>query len=262
MDFPKDVASICKKGTLEVIPEPVDLSEEEKKSETKKLIWKTKVQTYVRRVEAQERNCQSIYAVIWGQCSTQMKNKLQSLGSYDMKSNKFDCVWILNEIKAVTLRFEGTRYIFLSIDDARTEYYSYTQPNTQSLADYLRHFQSLVDVLEHYDASVGEDKAFLDKAGILMEVEEPDVKDSDYPVQMRKYNLKKALTARNRTLALSFLKRADKTRYGSLWTELENQYTRGTDQYPKDITAAYNMLLNYKEQHIGNNRRHRDRTTD
>ena len=37
MDFPKDVASICKKGTLEVIPEPVDLSEEEKKSETKKL---------------------------------------------------------------------------------------------------------------------------------------------------------------------------------------------------------------------------------
>ena len=95
MDFPKDVASICKKGTLETIAEPVDLSEEDTKSETKKLIWKTKVQTYVRRMEAQERNCQSIYAVIWGQCSVQMRNKLQSLGSYDAKSNKCDCVWIL-----------------------------------------------------------------------------------------------------------------------------------------------------------------------
>ena len=88
-----------------MIAESVDLSNEEKKSETKKLIWKTKVQSYVRRMEAQERNCQSIYAVIWGQCSTQMKKNIQSLGSYDTKSNKFDCVWILKEIKAVTLRF-------------------------------------------------------------------------------------------------------------------------------------------------------------
>ena len=120
MDFPKDVASICKKTSLEPVEEPADLSEKEKKSETKKLIWKTKVQTYVRRVEAQERNCQSIYAVIWGQCSTQMKNKLQSLANYDIKSDACDCVWILKEIKAITLRFEGTRYIFLSLDDARS----------------------------------------------------------------------------------------------------------------------------------------------
>ena len=150
----------------------------------------------------------------------------------------------------------------MSLDDARTEYYGYTQPSTQSLADYLRHFQSLVDVLEHYNASVGEDKAFLDKAGILMEDEEPDVKDSNYSELRLKYNLKKALTARNRSLALSFLKRADKARYGSLWTELENQYTRGTDQYPKDLTAAYNMLLNYRKQYSSTNRRHRDRITD
>ena len=104
----------------------------------------------------------------------------------------------------------------------------------------------MVDVLEHYNASVGEDTAFLDKAGILMEDEEPDVKDTNYSELRLKYNLKKALTARNRSLALSFLKRADKARYGSLWTELDNQYKRGTDQYPKDLTAAYNMLLNYR----------------
>ena len=256
MDFPKDVASICKKTSLEPVEEPADLSEKEKKSETKKLIWKTKVQTYVRRVEAQERNCQSIYAVIWGQCSTQMKNKLQSLANYDIKSDACDCVWILKEIKAITLRFEGTRYIFLSLDDARSAYYGYAQPSTQSLADYLRDFQSLVDVLDHYNTSVGEDKAFLDKAGVLMEEEEPHVDDSNYAELRLKYNLKKALTARNRSLALSFLKRADKVRYGSLWTELENQYTRGTDQYPKDLTAAYNMLLNYRRQHNGSNRRH------
>ena len=162
MDFPKDVASICKKIKLDIIQEPFDLTEEEEKSATKKLIWKTKVQTYVRRVETQEKNTQNIYAVIWGQCSTAMKNKVQSLNAYDTKNDECDCVWLLKEIKAITLRFEGTRYIFLSLDDASTSYYGYVQPKTQSLADHLRHFQSLVDVLEYYNASVGEYKAFLD----------------------------------------------------------------------------------------------------
>ena len=56
MDFPKDVASICKKIMLDIIQEPFDLTqEEEEKSVTKKLIWKTKVQTYVRKVEPKRR---------------------------------------------------------------------------------------------------------------------------------------------------------------------------------------------------------------
>ena len=38
-----------------------------------------------------------------------------------------------------------------------------------SLADYTRHFQSLIEVLEHYNTTIGEDKTFIGKAGILME---------------------------------------------------------------------------------------------
>ena len=183
-----------------------------------------------------------------------MKNKLQSLPEFTSKNDTCDCVWILEEIKAITLRFEGTRYIFLSLDDARTAYYSYMQPKTQSLPDYLRHFQSLVDVLEHYNASVGEYQAFLDKAGVLIDESKPDGTEENYAELILNYNLKKAVAARNRSLALSFLKRADKSRYGTLWTDLENHYTRGTDQYPKDLTAAYNMLLNYRRQHNGSER--------
>ena len=37
-----------------------------------------------------------------------------------------------------------------------------------SLADYMRYFQSLIEVLDHYNATIGEDKTFLDKAGVLM----------------------------------------------------------------------------------------------
>jgi len=65
MEFFKDVASLCKKYKLDVILEPKNLTDKEKKSDTKKLIWKTHVQLYVRRTEVQEKNWQNIYSVIW-----------------------------------------------------------------------------------------------------------------------------------------------------------------------------------------------------
>ena len=65
MNFPKDIASLCKKYTLDGILDPKDLTDEEKKSDAKKLICKTHVQLYVRRTEVQENKCQNIYLVIW-----------------------------------------------------------------------------------------------------------------------------------------------------------------------------------------------------
>ena len=61
-------------------------------------------------------------------CCIIVKNKLQLLENYQERSDEYDCVWILKEIKAITLLFEGTRYIFLSLDDVRTAYYSYVKP--------------------------------------------------------------------------------------------------------------------------------------
>ena len=78
-----------------------------------------------------------------------MKNKLQSLSEYKSRSDTKDCAWILNEIKVITQCFGETRYIFLPLDDARTEYYGYTQPKHQTLAECLRHFQSPIDVMDH-----------------------------------------------------------------------------------------------------------------
>ena len=56
----------------------------------------------------------------------------------------------------------------LSLDDALAAYYGYVQLKEQSLDDYLRHFQSRIEVLEHYNTSIGEDKAFLDKALVYL----------------------------------------------------------------------------------------------
>jgi hypothetical protein len=52
--------------------------------------------------------------------------------------------------------------------------------------------------------------------------------------------------ARDRTLAIMYITRADPTRYGTLIADLSNNYAMGKDEYPKDLSAAYSLLVNYK----------------
>lgn len=50
--------------------------------------------------------------------------------------------------------------------------------------------------------------------------------------------------AQDQTLAIALMQGANATRYGTLITDLSNQYTMGIDNYPVDITAAYGLLVN------------------
>ena len=54
------------------------------------------------------------------------------------------------------------------------------------------------------------------------------------------------MAAREEYLAISFLMKSDKKRYGSLLVDVENEYTRGIDSYPKTLSKAYDMLVNYR----------------
>lgn len=253
LDYPRDITGLCKNFTVPVLTEPADLSEDERKSETKKLIWKTQVINFVKRQETQEKNVQVIFSVIWGQCSPTMQSKLQSLDEYDSRSEAHDCAWILQEIKGVTHKFEGTRYICMSLHDARQQFYNCKQEPKQSLHDYLGHYRTVVEVLDHYGATIDEDGSILDKipgASNKFDVGGPNISSADYDTLQATYlkerEAKRAAAARDRTIAYGFLKGANPAKYYGLCADLENQYARGTNQYPEDITSAYNLLLNHR----------------
>jgi hypothetical protein len=84
----------------------------------KRMIWETSMKTYImKRTNMQEINKRGIYAIVWGQCSTMMQSKLESLDGFDNKSNVCDCIWLLKEIWGITHQFEGTRNVFILLDD-------------------------------------------------------------------------------------------------------------------------------------------------
>jgi hypothetical protein len=116
--YPQDVASICK--TFKIVPlvQPPNLTDEQYKDMGKKMIWEENMKTFIKRIHEQESSARAIYAIVWGQCSPMMQSKLESLNDYQTKRDACDCSWILKEIQGITHRFEGTRNVFLSLDDA------------------------------------------------------------------------------------------------------------------------------------------------
>ena len=233
---------MCKKYAVEALVQPVDLDPEVYKLNMgAKMIWETSMKMFMKRVDQQETNLRAIYAIVWGQCSPMMQAKLESHVDFETKSDGCDCVWLLLEIQAITHKFEGTRNIFISLDDAWKNYYNFKQKPEQSLHDYLKDFQSVIQVLEHYDASVGIDTPYqkaVEKAAV--------VGMSAKATAEEKLVVIKA-AAKKKCIAIAFLKRADRKLYGGLWSELENNFSRSFDQYPLDLTAAFNLLLNYKQ---------------
>ena len=47
-------------------------------------------------------------------------------------------------------------------------------------------------------------------------------------------------------MACHYLRKLNVKRHGSLMTHLQNQFTLGTDLYPKTLTAAYNLSIKWK----------------
>jgi len=60
-------------------------------------------------------------------------------------------------------------------------------------------------------------------------------------------------------MAYVILVRSDRARLGRLIEEIENDYLKGHENYPKTATEAYNLLVNYKN--YGNQQNKRSATT-
>jgi hypothetical protein len=118
--------------------------------------------------------------------------------------------------------------------------FSLFEVSCSSNNEYLKEYQSLVQVLEHYGAAIGAKGPYIESAKDKLRT---SLLSTVAPQELHKRAL---AAAKLQTIAIGFMKRADKRRYGGLWSKLENNFTRGQDHYPADFTNAYNLLLNYK----------------
>ena len=206
-------------------------------------IWEKQVDEYVKRINAYANNKEALFAILWGQCSDSMQTRLKTIDDFKSINEERKCLSLLTEIQGITYKFETQRYPCEALFDVFLSFYQQRQHRHQSNSEYHTRFKNLVSVIEHYGGDLGKDpilvKEALNRNHTGSRPVIPDPTSAAYKAAIPK--------ARERFLAYAFLRCADPHRYRKMIADLSNQYSRGTIQFPDDITTAFSMLENYKD---------------
>ncbi|KAI2506981.1 hypothetical protein MHU86_7478 [Fragilaria crotonensis] len=199
--------------------------------ETDLAIWNEDIRDYAKRKRVLRGNLAALQAVIWGQCSEAMKAKVKSLDGYAESTKNDDCEWLLKNIKAITMQFDAKHNGYISMLDATAAFLNCRQQQGQSADSYLEALKSHTDTIEYHGGTL-----------VLNPRLAPEIKEDG----SRYTDEERARIARDCTLAAALIRGSDPTRYGTLVADLANQYSKGKDEYPTDITSAYSLLVNYR----------------
>jgi hypothetical protein len=120
-------------------------------------------------------------------------------------------------------------------------FYFFKQNKEMPNAKFLETFQTLTSVITECGGEIGHNPA-----GILTALKEK----GGGPASATPDEIAVAkATAKERYLAVAMLSAADNSSYSKLNEDLENDYTKGSNHYPKTVTEAYNLIVNYRQAH-------------
>ena len=147
---------------------------------------------------------------------------------------------LLDAIKTIIYKFEDQKYLPLSLNHAKRNFYAFRQGNVPN-TNYLDRFMNLVNMAESYDAKLYDQAMFkiAQDSTVYSTTAEADLQDDKIKMIETK--------AQEIYLACAFVLNSDLRRYGRLIEELENDYTKGNDNYTRNMVKAYQLLNEYKQ---------------
>jgi hypothetical protein len=113
-----------------------------------------------------------------------------------------------------------------------------------SCQEYFERVKNIVEVIKSLGSTLADDMHLEDE----LPEREPRGGYMDEQKRLAKDRI------HDKTIAYGLLVRADRGRYGKLIEEVENDFLKGHDDYPKTPTEAYNLLVNYWNYMTVNNR--------
>jgi hypothetical protein len=213
------------------VPFPKDVTADA--GATVKRIWERRVDEYVNHENKLAANCETVFSLMLGQCSESMRAKLESLDSYENMKDGFDTIALIKAIKGLIYQFDGQKYHSMALHQAKKRLYNLYQGLEMANAQFLDTFHTCVTIVDQFGGTAvkNESKAM----GIL-----------DAVTATTEQKVEASQIARDKYLSAAYIAASDKTRYGKLLEDLENDFTKGTSNYPVNITSAYSLVVNNK----------------
>lgn len=235
MKYSADLVKGIETLTEPVIPEPEEPPENA--STLVKRKWEKRVDKLIEQEDRLKDTTSRAYAIVWGQCSAALREKVKAHKDYHKAHGNGSVVALLQVIKTEMFTFQTQKYMPQAMHEAKKRFYMLRQEKHTTVQQYYESFTNTVEVIEHCGGDIGIDRSLVDEM----------LGGRDRSIASTEIIVDAELQAKEKYLACAFVLGADKSRYGRLIEDLENLYTQGTDKFPKSMTDAYNLLVNWKQ---------------
>ena len=175
--------------------------------------------------------------VLKGQCDEDLMTRMNTFDEYEALNLAADPIRRLALIQKVCFNYQNNEMPVVSIFDSLQKLYNLKQRNGESMTDFYARFRDQRDVVDACNGSIVNDGI---RDYVSMQKEN---KTHDKLTSVEKTKYKPII--QNLAEATLFLMLASGNAV-HVRTELNNDYVRGNDNYPTDVTEARAYIVNYK----------------
>ena len=198
-----------------------------------------------KRYDAYQESKPKVYHILWGQCTTSMKNMVKRVPEYNDFEARKDPLALWREIANISMIGTAVQEdAEKRITEAKARFQRVKQKKEDSGGDYLQRFE-----LE-YQSLIASGTRIIDYN--LVPVPALAVGNANQPlidsiVQANTDAMAAVAVREERQKALMFINSLDRFRFGGLIDDLQNAFDRGRNEYPVTMNMAYQMVINYRE---------------
>ena len=193
-------------------------------------LWKMDLKEYREKLKVYANFRAGLYSLVLGQCTDALQDRLKSHHDYQGASQ--DGIALLVIIRSLIHTFEENRKLSDAIMDVKEKFYKFYQGRYMTLERYHELFLAQTEVLDKVGITIEDETLVVEIAG-----ENGRVKPNDDDRR----------EARDQELAIRFIRGTNLNHKGYL-RHLRNSYLDGSDNYPRTVHEAYNILWRREEE--------------
>jgi hypothetical protein len=199
--------------------------------------WKEDYKSMKSRMDKYKGNKSNAWALIYNQCSAELKNKLKGTQGYNTAKSGNNVVKLLTMICGYCCQFDLLSNKYMTIVAAIKNLFYFFQKSEQSNADYHKDFMAMLKVIKEYGGA-GSMTHF---PNMLKRELETNGTDLSKATSEQLKDGKKTV----RDLTALMLSGANGAKYNNLKQGMKESFVTGTSKYPKSPEAVLQILNAY-----------------
>ena len=200
--------------------------------------WKLEIKRYSNANALLVKNLSSCYAIIWGQCSNSLKNRIKAHTLYKTTDKTKDSCSLFKIITTICNRVSTIDHVPTSFVESLYSLMGMSG-DKMSLSDYYEHFTARRKAASSIGLTFDSTKL---QAHMLQAQEKKMEAGSS---ELAEWSKTVETNTDDEIYANIFIKQAG-IRFAECRREMYNNYTFGTDQIPVTVDDAYALLQNYE----------------